>query len=83
MKIPVKLVAYLGDPVSGIDDQGNGVIDVPEGTTLAGLLARLDVAGAELSLTLVNDAAVREGDQAGRVLVDGDRVVVFSPIKGG
>jgi len=83
VKIPVKLVAYLGDPVSGIDDQGNGVIDVPEGTTLAGLLARLDVAGAELSLTLVNDAAVREGDQAGRVLVDGDRVVVFSPIKGG
>jgi len=83
VKIPVKLVAYLGDPVRGIDDQGNGVIDVPEGTTLAGLLARLDVAGAELSLTLVNDAAVREGDQAGHVLADGDSVVVFPPIKGG
>lgn len=83
MKVTVKLVAYLGDPVPGIDDQGNGVIELPEGTTLAGLLARLDVAGAELSLTLVNDAAVRESDQTARLLGDGDRVTVFPPIKGG
>ncbi len=83
MKIAVKLVAYLGEPVRGIDDQGNGIIEVPEGTTLAGLLARLDVAGAELSLTLVNDAAVRESEQAARVLEGGDRVTVFPPIKGG
>lgn len=83
MKIAVKLVAYLGDPVAGFDEQGNGIVEVPEGTTLSGLLARLDVAGAELSLTLVDDVAVRERDQAARVLQDGERVTVFPPIKGG
>jgi sulfur carrier protein ThiS len=83
VRIAVKLVAYLGDPVPGIDDQGNGVIDLPEGTTLADLLGRLDVAGAELSLTLVGDVAVPERDQASRVLQDGERVTVFPPIKGG
>lgn len=83
MKIAVKLVAYLGDPVPGIDDQGNGVMELPDGATLSDLLARLDVAGAELSLTLVGDVAVPERDQAARVLQDGERVTVFPPIKGG
>jgi len=83
MKVPVKLVAYVGEPVRGIDRDGEGVVDVPDGTTLAGLLERLDVAAAELYLALVNDEAIRQSDQATRVLRAGDRVTVFPPIKGG
>lgn len=83
MKIVIKLVAYVGEPVRGIDRHGEGQIEIPEGTTLADLLGRLDVAAAELYLTLVNDVAVRERDQPAHVLSDGDRVTVFPPIKGG
>ena len=60
MRIAVKLVAYLGDPVPGIDDQGNGTIDLPSidqtgqnwimvtclaGGTMALVLAALTVTG--------------------------------------
>jgi sulfur carrier protein ThiS len=83
VKVAVRLVAWVGAPKAGFDDEGRGSVDVPEGTSLAELLERLDAASSELYLTLVNDATVRERDQAGHILAEGDTVMVFPPIKGG
>ena len=84
MKIAVRLVAYVGDAIPNIDESGEGEIDLPEGATVADALAVLDVAAAEMYMTLVNDA----GRPAFRirmktVLNDGDELTVFPPIKGG
>jgi sulfur carrier protein ThiS len=83
MKISVRLVAYVGDAVDGIDETGRGELELPDGATVSDALESLDVAGAEMYLTLVNDSAVRPSDQDDTILQDGDELAVFPPIKGG
>jgi len=83
MKIKVRLVAYVGEPVPGIDDRGLGEIELPDGASVTDALDVLDIAAAEMYLTLVNDSAVRPVDQDDTILKDGDELAVFPPIKGG
>ncbi len=83
MKIAVRLVAYVGDAIPNIDEAGEGEIDLPDGATVADALAILDVAAAEMYMTLVNDAVVRPSVQDETELNDGDELTVFPPIKGG
>ena len=83
MNIAVRLVAYVGDAIPDIDDSGVGVIDLPDGATVFDALTKLDVAAAEMYMTLVNDAVVRPSVQDETVLEDGDELTVFPPIKGG
>ncbi len=83
MKIAVRLVAYVGDAIPNIDDNGEGEIELPDGATVADALDHLDVAAAEMYMTLVNDAVVRPSVQDEAVLTDGDELTVFPPIKGG
>ena len=83
MKIAVRLVAYVGDAIPNIDESGEGELELPQGATVANALAILDVAAAEMYMTLVNDAVVRPSVQGETVLNDGDELTVFPPIKGG
>ena len=83
MKIAVRLVAYVGDAIPNIDESGEGELELPQGATVADALTILDVAAAEMYMTLVNDAVVRPSVQGETVLNDGDELTVFPPIKGG
>ena len=83
MKVKVRLVAYVGDAVDGIDDAGCGEINLRDGASVSDALEILDVAAAEMYMTLVNDNAVRPSDQDDTLLQDGDELSVFPPIKGG
>ncbi|RYY69453.1 MAG: sulfur carrier protein ThiS [Comamonadaceae bacterium] len=57
-------------------------VDVPDGTTLADLLATLGKAPAALA-TAVNGDFVPRGARASLVLRHGDAVTTFEPITGG
>lgn len=83
MKIAVRLVAYVGDAIPNIDESGEGNIELPEDATVADALAVLDVAAAEMYMTLVNETVIRPSVQGETVLSDGDELTVFPPIKGG
>ncbi|MCP5370939.1 MAG: MoaD/ThiS family protein [Hyphomicrobiales bacterium] len=79
MKVTVRLVSVDAALPLGPD----GALDLPDGTTLAQLLARLALPDEGGYAVLVDDAAVAEGERAGHVLAGGEKVTVLPPIKGG
>ena len=83
MKVRVKLAAWAGPPVRGLGPDGEGVWDLAESATLADALSRIDTAGEELSLTLVNEELVRPARRAGHRLRDGDVLLVMPLVDGG
>lgn len=58
-------------------------VDLPEGTTASGLMARIGLPGDAAYLVIVNDETVAEERRHMFVLSDGDRVSIVSPLKGG
>lgn len=56
---------------------------MPDGASVADVMARLDVARETLTMTLVNDTAVRPALHDSHIMVDGDVLTVFPPIEGG
>jgi hypothetical protein len=79
IEIDVRLYASLGRyaPLGGTG--GPFRLQIPCGTDLAGLLARLGVPPAELKTSYVN----HRRQEGGYRLKDGDRVALFPPIAGG
>ena len=57
-------------------------VQLPEGATLATLIASLQDPPAALATAVNGDFVPRE-QRAGRVLRDGDQVMTFQPITGG
>lgn len=78
-RIEVRLYATLRkySPKKDIGEQV--MLQVPEGTRMAGLLARLGVPKSEVKTAFVNN---RQEDED-YVLCDGDKVALFSPVAGG
>lgn len=78
MRVELRLFAslrrYLPD-----NDGSNSIMEVGEGTTIQGLLDRLDIPPDIPKLIFLNGTHAR----ADTVLKDGDRVGVFPPIAGG
>ncbi len=56
--------------------------DCPEGSTLADLLAQLEVAPASCA-TAVNGQFVARQSRQDRVLIANDQIMTFAPITGG
>jgi len=83
VKVRIKLVSHSGTPVPGLDSNGEGEWDVDDGATVSDVLGRLDVAREALTMTLVNDEAIRPALQASHALKEGDLLTVFPPIEGG
>ena len=78
MRIRVRLHGETKRYVKGL--VGDTVeADVPDGTTVAGLLRQLSVAEEDVWMSAVNKDVVKPH----HVLADGDSVEVFAPVQGG
>jgi molybdopterin converting factor small subunit len=77
MEVRVKLYAGLTRS-AGVSGQV-AAMDLPEGSTVADLVAALDIAPEKARLTFVNGRARRPQHR----LAPGDQVGVFPPIGGG
>jgi sulfur carrier protein ThiS len=77
MKVSVRLFSMLREKLPPAA-KGKAELDLPEGSTLADLLARLEI--TVLVNCAVNGKVVRD---PAHVLEDGDEVQVFRPSGGG
>lgn len=75
MTITVRLYATL----RAYAEAGETVLDVPEGTTVGGLVEHLGIPGAAVRIVFVN--GVTQDDAY--VVKSGDEVGIFPPIAGG
>jgi molybdopterin converting factor small subunit len=91
MQIQVQLFSILRDCLPPSADRGQATITLPQGSTLADLLAHLGIdrrLGHEAGQVMANTgwqvlvSGKYEADMA-RVLQDGDQVRIFPPVAGG
>jgi len=78
MKISLELIAISRRPGPRLD-----CIELDEGATPDDLLDALALPEDEPYMTLVNGQSVAPGLRAGTRLNEGDKVIVFPPLKGG
>jgi len=88
VRITFKAFATLGDYLprehEGLIRVGNELpLEVPEGTTLVGVLERFRLPRALVHLVLVNGEYILPAERATHLLRDGDAVAIWPPIAGG
>ena len=78
MRVNVELIALA-------HESGNrhNYVDLADGATPDDLLEVLDLPDDEAYMTLVNGLSVAPGRRAATRLADGDKVIIFPPLKGG
>ena len=79
MKIELKLYASFSRYRPREVDGEPGMVDVPEGITIKGLLKELDIPADAVKIMFLNGLHAK-GDE---VLQEGDRLGVFPPVAGG
>lgn len=77
MRVTVKLYGNLRKHLP--EKRENAQMEIAEGTTIAGLLARLSIPDSEVWMSAINDNVV----DAATLLHDGDLLEVFEPVGGG
>lgn len=80
MKIRINFIALISDH---LPDEGRQELELGEGAGLLDALQELGLPQGGPFLTLVNEASVPTSERANTRLKDGDRLTLFSPIKGG
>jgi molybdopterin converting factor small subunit len=80
MRIELRLFASLRKLLPPGSPRGHCTLDLPEGTTLGGMLAQMRIARARAQMVLINGEHDRNFR---RPLRDGDVVSVFPPVAGG
>ena len=88
VRITFKLFAMLADHLPAVVDgnvrQGNAVsFEVPEGTTVQGVIDRFSLPAKLVHLVLIDGRYVDRGDRASRVLAAGETLAIWPPIAGG
>ena len=79
MKVDVALFAYLSDhQPDGLGGRHARAFDLPDGTTIAGVIADLKLPD-QPRIVFVNNRHAAEDS----TLNDGDRLAIFPPIAGG
>jgi len=84
MRIYVRLFANLRDRFPS-EDRGRGEIELDEGTSLAGLIERLEIPDPLAQMVLIDGIQQPRGrtERAKRTLEDGQTVSIFPPVAGG
>jgi molybdopterin converting factor small subunit len=84
MRIYVRLFANLRDRFPS-EDRGRGEIELDDGTSLGGLIERLEIPDPLAQMVLIDGIQVPRGrmERAKRILEDGQTVSIFPPIAGG
>ena len=78
MRVKVELIA-----IASGGGHHHDCVDLKDGATPNDLLEVLDLPDDETYMTLVNGVPVAPGRRAATRLADGDKVIVFPPLKGG
>ncbi len=83
MKIIVKLVSM--DPFSppGFDSNGAGAVRIAEGSDINDVLKAIKLPSDDAYMAMLNEEAIPISERAGRLLSDGDEIIIFPAIKGG
>ena len=83
MKIKVKLFALLGRhlPAGAIDNET--FVNVPEGSTVHGVMTNLHLPPEEGHLVLLNGSYMQPEDRESQPLAENDVVAIWPPIAGG
>lgn len=88
MRVTFKLFAMLSDhlpqQLDGRSRNGNALeLDLPEGTTVQGVIDRFNLPPKLVHLVLVDGHFVPKEQRASRVLAEGDTLAIWPPIAGG
>jgi sulfur carrier protein ThiS len=83
MEVTLKLYAWLADLLPANRQSNRVVVEVGEGETVAGLLARFRVPEADARIVLKNGCFVPPEARATTPLAPGDVVAVWPPVAGG
>ena len=84
MQITFKLYASLGEYLPADKRQGNAMpLELPEGATIAQVIAPFSLPMKLVHLVLVNGVFVPPEQRAKKALVDGDVLAIWPPIAGG
>ncbi len=79
MKVHIRLFGTLGNKFPDHDRLKSFALEVPEGSTVANLIAKLDIPQSKIGIVSLNGQLVKVQKQ----LNDGDFIRVFQPIFGG
>lgn len=83
MIIALKMSGLLTRYLPADAKDGRADIELPEGTTVAGLLRQLGIPGEGSYLIVVNDSTIPRDKRDGHVLSAGDAVAIVPPLRGG
>jgi sulfur carrier protein ThiS len=83
MNVTLKLFASLGVHLPPHAARNEAVVDVPEGTTIWGLLDAHNVPRASCHLVLLNGHFQAPAARGSVMLSPGDAVAVWPPVAGG
>jgi len=72
-----------GHQPSGFDEFGNAVLDLPDSTSVVGLMEHLNLSKLESYMVLVNGDTVPPSEHGTFVFSDGDEAAIFPPMEGG
>ncbi len=83
MKLAIRTGGLLGKYLPPGSARNSAEIDLPEGTTAAGAIARLGMPPEGSYLVIHNGTAVPKAARAACDLADGDELAIMPPLKGG
>ncbi len=83
MKLAIRTGGLLGKYLPAGSARNSAEIDLPEGTTASGAIARLGMPPDGSYLVIHNGTAVPKAARATCTLAHGDELAIMPPLKGG